>query len=367
MKIAVIIDTWFPFVGGGQINAWEISKIIAAKGNKVDIITRDNGKTNKLKSKNLNVIQLGGQTNTNDSLSQIIFCLKAIPYIAKKDYDVVHGHAFWPGITLFVLKLLKKSSTVYTVHGTSINSKLKGFIPKAIETILLTKIPYNQVITVSRDFMKIPNVNQDVEFIPNAPNIKKFEKIRIAKSKTLQLIYVGRLHKQKNLTNLIVAFSQAKKEIGNIKLLIVGDGPQKEELKILIDKLKLKKHIILTGELFGDELVRKFKASTLFILPSVYEGQSLSLLEAFAAKIPPIVSAVGDSGYLVKEGKNGFVIKNPSDINEIRQAILRAFNSKKLDNIADLNYKYLKNNISWERSAQKTLEKYKKIVNVFGK
>lgn len=360
MKIAVIIDTWFPFVGGGQINAWEISKLIALNGHKVDIITRNNGHTDKLKSKNLKVIQLGDETKIGNTFAQIQFCFRSIGYVSNKKYDLVHAHAFWPGFTLLALKLIKRIPTVYTVHGTSINSNLKGIFPKIIETLLLTKIPYDYQITVSRDFLSIPNINKKIEYISNAPNISKFDDIKASKSKNPTLLFAGRLHPQKNLKNLLIAISLAKKEINNIKLIIAGDGPQKKELTQQIFNLKLKNNVDMLGEIKNDQLVKAFKSATLYILPSIYEGQSLSLLEAFAAKLSPIVTAVGDSGYLVKEAKNGFVITNPYDPEDIKEAIIKAIKSKNLEKFAEVNYKFLKENISWKVSARKTLDIYKR-------
>ena len=361
MKIAVVIDTWFPFVGGGQKNAWEISKIIASYGHGVDIITRNNGKTNITKSKNLKVYQLGKSTKIGDTIAQIKFCFQAMLFIMKNDYDVVHAHAFWPGFTLLATKIFKRIPTVFTVHGTSINSNLKGIIPKIIEAILLTKIPYTYEITVSRDILEIPNVNKNISYIPNAVDFKEFEKIRGQKKNKLQILFVGRLHPQKNVLKLIEAFNKVKKEKIYPKLVIAGNGPQKNEIMDKLKKLNLQKDVKILGEIKGTDLINLYKSSTLFILPSLYEGQPLSLLEAFASKLPPIVSAVGDNPYLVKNGVNGFIIRNPNNVDDIKSAIINALNSKKLDKMADYNYNFVKNNFSWQKSANLTIDVYKKI------
>ena len=65
--------------------------------------------------------------------------------------------------------------------------------------------------------------------------------------------------------------------------------------------LKLSTNIKLLGELKGKELINKYKSSHAFILPSIYEGQPLTLLEAWAAKLPVIVTNTGDCRYLVKK------------------------------------------------------------------
>lgn len=361
MKVAVIIDTWFPFVGGGQINAWEISKIIAKKGNKIDIITRNNGKTNVLRAKNLKVIRLGSKSLPGNTISQIKFAISAIFYLLKGKYDVIHAHAFIPGFSIFAVKLLKGTPTIFTVHGTSLETNLLNPVLKLVENIILTKISYGSQITVSRDFLKIPNINKNVNYIPNATNIKQDADYKSKSHTNRTLLFVGKLAPQKNVINLIEAFSEVCKEIKNAKLKIVGVGPQKQEIINRINKLKLNHNVKLLGQLKGNSLVAQYKSASYFILPSFYEGQSLALLEAFAFKLVPIVSSVGDNPYLIKDHKNGFLIKDSNNLNQIKQSITRALHSKKLKEISQNNYEFVMKNFSWQKSALKTLKIYNEL------
>jgi len=95
MKVAVIIDTWFPLIGGGQINAYEISRRIANKGVKIDIITRNNGKDTISIPNNLKIIKLGQYSGPYDSISKIIFMIRSFIYVYKRNYNLVHAHAFF--------------------------------------------------------------------------------------------------------------------------------------------------------------------------------------------------------------------------------------------------------------------------------
>src|SRR3990167_10048588 len=127
MKVAVLIDTWFPFIGGGQINAWEISKRIAQKGTEVDIITRNNGQDNLKNIKNLKIVKLGPFAKPENPFSKLAYLIRAFFYIYRRDYDLVHVHAFLPGLTARLLMVFKRTPTVLTVHGTSIDTKLNNF------------------------------------------------------------------------------------------------------------------------------------------------------------------------------------------------------------------------------------------------
>lgn len=362
MRIAVIIDTWFPFVGGGQINAWETSTRIAKSGVKVDIITRNNGQDNLKEPKNLQVYKLGSKSNPNDSFSKVTFLARSFFFAFGKNYDLIHAHAFLPGIVAKLLMLTKNIPAVLTVHGTSINTQLNNFFSRALEKFILTQIRYNSQISVSQDFLKFKNINKRINYIPNGVDIKLFDKRAGSKSKTPILIFVGRLHPQKNLPKLIEAVKIVKEKMPDIKLLIVGRGEQKQLIEKLVKKLHLRRNIKLVGQKTRLDLVRLYKASNLFILPSIYEGQPLTLLEAWAAKIPVVVSKTGDCQYLVKNGENGYLINDPKNSSEIADVIKKALSNKNLEKLGTAGYNLVKKNFSWDKSTELTMEVYKSVI-----
>ncbi len=361
MKVALIIDTWFPTIGGGQINAFEISKRIAQKGVSIDVITRNTGTDNLKLPANLKVVKLGQKAKPFDYFSKAVFLFNAYFYVYKRDYNLVHAHAFLPGIAARLLSFLKGIPTIFTVHGTSIGTKLNNIYKEWLERFILTGILYDAQITVSQDFQKFKNVNKKIHYIPNGVEINRFDKIKVKKSYGPTLIFVGRLHPHKNLVNLIKAISIVKKGLPSIKLLVVGDGQQKESLKKLTKDLNLVSNILFKDEVVGEELSKLYKSSHLFILPSIYEGQPITMLEAWAAKIPVIVTASGDSPYLVKDGVNGYLIQKPKDYREIASQIKKALGAKDLQRMGQNGYNLVAKNFSWEKSAQKTLEVYESL------
>ncbi len=363
MRIALLIDTWFPFIGGGQINALEISKRTAKENLLIDIITRNNGNDDLNIPKNLKVFKVGPKATTDDVISKIVYLLRSFFFVYKRDYDLVHAHAFLPGIIARLLMVTKGIPGVLTIHGTSIGTDLNNPLSRWLEKFILTQILYSTQITVSQDFLKVKNINQKVIYIPNGIDIGRFDKIQIKKSKDPTVIFVGRLHAQKNLLTLLSAIDSARKDIPDIKLLIVGDGSQKSQLMLQIKKMKLAKNVKMTGQVQGDDLIKLYKSSHLFILPSIYEGQPLSLLEAWAAKLPVIVTKTGDCQYLVKDGENGYLINNPLDPTQIAKAIKKALLNRDLSKLGQNGYNLVKKNFSWEKSARQTLGYYKQIVN----
>lgn len=107
-----------------------------------------------------------------------------------------------------------------------------------------------------------------------------------AGSKTLELLFVGRLSPHKNLTALLEALSMIEHEI---TLDIIGDGECRRELRMLIADKKLE-NVRLHGRLSRDEVKKFYATCSVLILPSLYEVQPIALLEAMASRIPVIVS-----------------------------------------------------------------------------
>lgn len=359
MKVAVLIDTWFPFVGGGQINAYEISKQLAQKGIKIDIITRNCGQDNLQKVKNINFIKLGKKSSPKSFLSKIFFPFDSFLYVYKRNYDIIHAHAYLPGITARLISVFVGTPSILTIHGTSIGTNLNSRLLNLAEKFILIQIKYNAQITVSRDFLNLKNINKNIFYIPNAVNINLFDKISAKKQVNPTIIFVGRLHPQKNITTLIKAVVELKKVLPEIRLVIVGSGEQKLRIKKEIRDNHLSKNVRITGEVLGKDLVKLYKSSHLFVLPSIYEGQSLALLEAWAAKIPVIVSDTGDSQYLIKDSVNGYLFKNLYDSKKLAETIKKVLLSKKSNEMGTNGYNFVKKNYSWNKSAELTLKVYK--------
>ena len=312
---------------------------------------------------NVNIYKLGSQSAITDNFARITFLIKVFIFIYKKDYDILHPYVYLPAFTAKIIMILKKKPVVLSIFGTSINSDLTGSFRKLIEKIILLKIKYTAQITDSRNFLKLKNVNKTVVYIPHGVNLELFNKVKGNKYSRFTILTVARLHPQKNLENLIRAFAKVKNKISYPQLYIVGDGPEKQNLKALINELDLDKDVKLLGVISGNELIKIYKSCHLFILASLYEGQPISLLEAWAAKLPVIVSKTGDCQYLVKNEINGYQIDNQLDPSSIAKIIVDAVQNKKLEELGKNGFNLIKNKYNWEKSAEKVYDLYKKSLN----
>lgn len=361
IKVAVIIDTWFPIIGGGQINVFEISKRLCNKNCQIDVITRNCGKDSLKLPPNLRVIKLGTVQKPYSFFSKFFFILKSFNLLLKSDYDLIHAHAFLSGITARLLLIIKKTPAIFTVHGTSIGTNLNNKIEEKIERFILTQIRYSAQITVSQDFLRLTNLNKKIFYIPNGVDVNIFDKVPQKKSTKTAILFVGRLHKQKNLKTLIESFAKISSEFPNLDLNIVGSGPQKKELQAQTKKSNFKK-INFIGSLSGKNLIKRYKESLFLTLPSFYEGLPLSLLEAWAAKIPVVVTKTGDCQFIVKNGNNGFLINNPN-LDELTKTLKIALRSN-LTKIGLNGYNLVKKKFSWDYSAAETLKVYEQLTKI---
>ena len=127
------------------------------------------------------------------------------------------------------------------------------------------------------------------------------------------LISVGRLAPEKNWDTLLQAFAKAHHEHPNLRLVLIGDGPAKENLQLLATELGIAERVTFTGALPFEEIPRYMKSADLFSFASVTETQGLVTIEAMAAGLP--VVAVDGSGTrdIVEHGKQGFLVENDAD------------------------------------------------------
>ncbi len=199
---------------------------------------------------------------------------------------------------------------------------------------VLRKIFYRFANKITTNTKKNYNILQSytkknkIFFIPNHVLPKKIPN----KNPKKIILSVGRLHPQKGFPELIKAYSLSKAYLKNWKLVIVGKGPEKKNLKILVTNLKLKNKIYFQG--FVNPYYW-YNRSSLFVLASRFEGAPNALLEAMSMRLPVIITNSCPGGmYYVKNNISGLVVPG-ANINALKNAINKIINDKNLrDKIA---------------------------------
>ncbi|OHB17878.1 MAG: hypothetical protein A2913_01205 [Parcubacteria group bacterium RIFCSPLOWO2_01_FULL_40_65] len=138
------------------------------------------------------------------------------------------------------------------------------------------------------------------------------------------ILSAGRLVPWKGFKMLIKIMPELIKEYNFARLVIVGDGPEMQNLETIKNNLGLNNKVYLVGQKSQEELKTYLAAADMFVLNTAYEGFSHQLLEAMAAGVPVITTNAGGNPELVRQGENGFMIKYNDELN-LTEAIKALF------------------------------------------
>ena len=234
---------------------------------------------------------------------------------------------------------------------------LKRSIGKAKKIVLTSKTNANDL----KKFYKIKN--NRIEIIPLGINEEFFKK-NLSKSNFINFsspyfLYIGRIEKKKNVSNILKAFFQFKEQNkSKHKLLIIGNKCQgyKDFVRVLNSNKKYKNDVILKGYANNDDLIFAYKKAQAFIFPSLYEGFGLPILEAFACNTPVVTSKIPT---IIETAGKAALLIDPQNINEIGKSLSEvAFNKTLRKNLIKKGKAQVKK-FSW----RKTAEKYYDLLN----
>jgi glycosyltransferase EpsD len=130
------------------------------------------------------------------------------------------------------------------------------------------------------------------------------------------VVYMGRLSYEKSIDQVVKAFALMLKKSPDLKLMLIGGGPEKEKLEKLAAELDIRNKIIFTGFLFGENLVKALWANDVFLTASKSENMPLSVLEAMASGLALVMVREKGLAELIRTKENGFFAEtnNPEDM-----------------------------------------------------
>ncbi len=259
-----------------------------------------------IKNSGIKVISLNAKFKYNP-----IIIFKFFKLLKKEKPQIIHSHLFHADIIgKIVGKICKVPVIINTHHSTNMNGKFRE------KVINLTKNLVNFNIAVSNQTLKIITkkrlINNNYKIIYNGISIKNFpyknknyirKNLNINENAKLGLL-VGRLIKEKGYIYLIEAVEKLK---NNFLFIILGEGSERHFLENEIRKRGLENKIILKGNV--SNVNDYLQAADFFLIPSLYEGFSLALLEAAVSEKIIITTKVGIALEIIENNKTGFLIK----------------------------------------------------------
>jgi len=332
MKIGIVC---YPTFGGSGVVATELGLGLARKGHKVHFITSQ--RPVRLNSFNENVFYHEVSSRSYPLFEhtpyETALASKLVDVITHEQLDILHVHYAIPHAAVaFMAKQILKSRNynipvVTTLHGTDIT--LVG-TDKSFAPVVEFSINNSDGVTaVSNNLKQVTldhfNITRDIKVIYNFIDFNRFKKTdkehfkkAIAPEGEKIIIHTSNFRKVKRVGDVIRVFEKIQKEIPS-KLLLIGDGPERQNLENLCREIGLCDEIRFLGK--QDAVEELLSLGDLFIIPSEQESFGLSALEAMACEVPIISSDVGGLTEVNVDGKTGFVCQL-GDLDTMAQAAL---------------------------------------------
>jgi len=318
MNIGVVL---YPTFGGSGVVATELGKGLAKEGHKIHFITYSQPSRLDFFNENLFYHEV-------DFLSYPLFryppyelalASKMVDVVKHEKLDLLHVHYAIPHASAaFMAKQILRTEgkdipVITTLHGTDIT--LVGKDP-SFEPVVTFSINQSDGITavsenLKQDTLDHFKIEKEIEVIPNFIDLERFKKQKkehfrkaICPGEEKLIVHTSNFRKVKRVDDVVKVFYNLKKVLP-VKLLLVGDGPERIRIEALCRELETCDDIRFLGKIEAIEEV--LSVSDLFIMPSEKESFGLAALEAMACEVPVISSNAGGLPELNIDGYSGFL------------------------------------------------------------
>ena len=334
MKIAIVC---YPTFGGSGVVATELGLELARRGHEIHFITYSQPVRLALLRPNVHYheVNVPEYPLFHYQPYELALSSKLVDMVKLYKIEILHVHYAIPHAYAGYMaqQMLKDEGInlpmVTTLHGTDIT--LVGNHPfyKPAVTFSINKSDFVTSVSQSLkdDTIKLFNIKNEIEVIPNFIEINKNTKDSgepcqrsvMAKEGERIITHISNFRKVKRIPDVIKIFYNIQKEIP-AKLMMVGDGPEKEKAEKLCEELGIEDKVIFFGN--SNEIDKILCLTDLFLLPSETESFGLAALEAMACSVPVISSNSGGLSEVNFEGISGY-LSDVGNIEEMAQNALR--------------------------------------------
>ncbi len=330
MKIAIVC---YPTFGGSGVVATELGLELARRGHEIHFITyKQPVRLALLNSKiHYHEVNVPEYPLFHYQPYELALSSKLVDTVKLYDIDVLHVHYAIPHAYAGYMakKMLEDEGIslpmITTLHGTDIT--LVGNHPfyKPAVSFSINKSDYVTSVSenLKEETYKLFNINKDIEVIPNFIEIdaKKLDtketchRGMMAQENEKIITHISNFRAVKRIPDVIRVFYKIQQEIPS-RLMMVGDGPERENAELLCHSLGIYDKVIFFGN--SNEIDKILCFSDLFLLPSETESFGLAALEAMAAGVPVISSNSGGLPEVNKHGISGY-LSDVGDVNDMAQ------------------------------------------------
>jgi N-acetyl-alpha-D-glucosaminyl L-malate synthase BshA len=319
MKIAIVC---YPTFGGSGVVATELGLELARRGHEIHFITYRQPVRLALLNPNVfyHEVNVPEYALFHYQPYELALSSKLVDMVKLYSIELMHVHYAIPhAYAGYMAKQMLKGEgidipMVTTLHGTDIT--LVGSHPfyKSAVTFSINQSDYVTSVSESlkQDTLKLFNIKKEIEVIPNFIELEKnttdqlipCRRSVMATPNQKILTHISNFRKVKRIPDVIDIFYKIQQKL-DVKLMMVGDGPEKEKAEILCEKLGITNKVIFFGN--SNEVDKILSYTDLFLLPSETESFGLAALEAMAWGVPVISSNSGGLPEVNFEGVSGYL------------------------------------------------------------
>ena len=372
MKIGIFTDAYEPHISGVTTSIKMLKTALEKMHHEVYIVTANLDNNKFIYDKKNKIIYLPGiKTGIYETKLTGIYSKKAMKIIKEWNLDVIHSQTEF-GVGYFSRIVAKKLSlpivhTYHTLYEDYVHYVTHGHFDNFAKKLAIKITKYYcekrcDELIVPTDkikdlFINKYNIIKQVNVIPTGIDIDKF-KITPSMKKNIQTIknkykikdtdFVigsgGRIAPEKSFNKLLYNIKDMIKVNTNIKVLLVGGGPDLDNLKKLTKKLNLENYVIFTDKIDYDLVPTYFNIFNVVVSFSKTETQGLTIIEGLAASKPTLCIEDDSFRAMIEPNYNGYLFKNDT---EFKDYIFKLMNDKKLykdmsTNARNSTYKYSK-------------------------
>lgn len=316
-------------IGGITSYIVNLTKALKGKGHRVIVCTSGGDLVRELEKNNIAHITLDIKTKSELSPKIIAVIPKLLHLIRENNIQLIHSHTRVTQVLACILSRVAGVPYVTTCHGFfKLRLGRRFFKCWGDKTIAISDAVRDDLIN------KFGIDPHNVELVYNGIDISRFDKEftkeekdalkkKLGLSGKMVVGAIGRLSPVKGYSYLIDAFADIRKEREDISLLIVGDGPEAEELVNRTKELGLEGSVIFTDPTLDTS--RILSIIDIFVSSSVQEGLGLSVAEALASRRPVVATDVGGVSSLIKNRHTGILVeaKDPRAISDAVLGLLK--------------------------------------------
>ncbi len=330
MKIAIVC---YPTFGGSGVVATELGLELARRGHEIHFITYRQPVRLALLNPNVfyHEVNVPEYALFHYQPYELALSSKLVDMVKLYKIELMHVHYAIPhAYAGYMAKQMLKDEgidipMVTTLHGTDIT--LVGSHPfyKSAVTFSINQSDFVTSVSESlkRDTLKLFKIKKEIEVIPNFIELEKnhedssipCRRSVMANANQKILTHISNFRKVKRIPDVIEIFYKIQQKL-DVKLMMVGDGPEKEKAELLCEKLGISNKVIFFGN--SSEVDQILSYTDLFLLPSETESFGLAALEAMAWGVPVISSNSGGLPEVNFEGVSGY-LSNVGDTDDMAQ------------------------------------------------